>query len=209
MPSSSWPLPNTHPHIDRKQPLFTSSKISQHSSLYHVPSGSLKYIWISLKSSGNYASASCDLLPFITTFSEIIQLDILERFGVNQTSRSEVNLFPKVQSKVISVHESHSSKILTKHIVGGKYLLSTSAMTSKISQVYQKISFHLQLLKVEWLRVIKPLIGRSGDDVHSSKCNLCCLDNKMQKGAWDSGTAPPPCLKPWPLAFFRIQLPDQ
>ena len=60
-----------------------------------------------------------------------------------------------------------------------------------------------------WLCVIKPLIGRVADGVHSSKCNVCCLDNNMQKEAWDLGTALTPCLKPWPLAFFRIQLPEQ
>ena len=69
-------------------------------------------------------------------------------------------MFPKVQSKVISIHESQASKILTKHIVWRrKYLLRTSALTSKISQVFQNISFHLHLLKVEWLCVTKPLIG--------------------------------------------------
>lgn len=86
-PWSPCPLPDTPHHADRKQPLVSSPLIPQHSSRNHVPSGGLKYIWISLKSSGNYASASCDLFPFIATFSEIIQLDILERFGMNQTSQ--------------------------------------------------------------------------------------------------------------------------
>lgn len=160
MPSSPCPLPDTPHHTGRKQPLLSSPLIPQHSSRNHVPSGSLKYIWISLKSSGNYASASCGLFPFIATFSEIIQLDILERFGMNQTSQIRGKFVSQGSVQVINIHESRASKILTKHIVWGrKCLLSTSALTAKILQVFQNTSFHLHLLKVEWLCVTKPLIG--------------------------------------------------
>lgn len=160
MPSSPCPLPDTTHHTGRKQPLLSFPLIPQHSSRNHVPSGSLKYIWKSLKSSGNYASASCDLFPFIAIFSEIIQLDILERFGMNQTSQIRGKFVFQGSVQVINIHESRASKILTKHIVWGrKNLLSTSALTSKILQVFQNTSFHLHLLKVEWLCVTKPLIG--------------------------------------------------
>lgn len=102
-------------------------------------------------------------------------------------------MLPKVESKVIRVHESQESKILTKHIAREKYLLSTSALASKISQVSRRIPFHLQLLKAEWLCVIKLSDRQSGGGVHSNKCSVCCLDNYMQKEARDLDIAPIPC----------------
>lgn len=47
--------------VGRKQPVFPSPVILQHISLNHIPSGSFNMFKCPLNSSGNYASASCDL----------------------------------------------------------------------------------------------------------------------------------------------------
>lgn len=110
---------HAHPHTPtatavRKQPVSLSAMIPQHISLNHIPSGSFNMFKCPSYSSGNYASASCDL--HLTHHQFLLRGLSIRQSGKIQDEqrlhRSEVSMLPMLVSRVIRVQKSQETKIL-------------------------------------------------------------------------------------------------
>lgn len=110
-----------HPHpptatVVWKQPVSLSAMIPQHINLNNIPSGSFNMFKCPSYSSGNYASASCDLHLIHHQFL-LRGLSIRQSGKIQDEQRPhrwEVSMLPMLVLTVIRVQKSQETKILVQ-----------------------------------------------------------------------------------------------